>query len=97
MSEQRLARAIENSKRAESITGIRPISGGGWEKVGVLLIERIAELEAENARLRAALSAIASMEAGTGSPDEACDHPMCAQCEEMQSIALAAKEAGDGK
>lgn len=47
----------------------------------------------EITRLRAALSDIANAEAGTGSPDEVCDHPECYQCEEIQEIARLALQA----
>jgi hypothetical protein len=38
---------IENAKRAETLTGIYPISGDGWEKVCVVLMDATDEAAKE--------------------------------------------------
>jgi hypothetical protein len=38
---------IENAKRAETLAGIYPISGDGWEKVCVVLMDKADAAEKE--------------------------------------------------
>lgn len=47
MTQERWDKKLENSRRAERLTGVHPISGDGWETVCVLLMDLLEKEKEE--------------------------------------------------